>query len=110
MKKENYLENIPIKNESISYTADENGVVTLEIKNKGILNALCQLILKKPKISYIHLDELGSFAWECADGTKDILTIGKDVKEKFGEKCEPLYERLAQFFKIVESYGFVKFK
>lgn len=112
MKKEtgNYLEKIPCQNESINWTVDKKGIVTLEIENKGIFNKLAQKLLKKPKITYIHLDELGSFSWQMADGEKDILAIGKDVKEKFGEKSEPLYERLAKFFQIVESYGFIKFK
>ncbi len=112
MKKEtgNYLEKIPFRNESINWTKNENGIVTLEIENKGIFNKLAQKLLKKPKITYIHLDELGSFSWQMTDGEKDILAIGKDVKEKFGEKAEPLYERLAKFFQIVHSYGFIKFK
>ena len=112
MKKEsgNYLEKIPSRNESINWTVDEKGIVTLEIENKGVFNKLAQKLLKKPKITYIHLDELGSFSWQMADGEKDILAIGNDVKEKFGETAEPLYERLAKFFQIVHSYGFIKFK
>ena len=42
------------------------------------------------------------------DGEKDIVKIGEIVKEHFGEKAEPLYERLATFFKILDSYSFVK--
>ncbi len=112
MKKEseNYLEKIPFRNDKISWTVDEKGIVTLEIENKGMFNRLAQKFLKKPKITYIHLDELGSFSWQMTDGEKDILAIGNNVKEKFGEKAEPLYERLAKFFQIVHSYGFIKFK
>ena len=66
-----------------------------------------KLLAKKPKISYIHLDEFGSFVWRQIDGERDIIKIGEAVKEHFGEKAEPLYERLAQYFKILESYGFV---
>lgn len=109
-KKENYLERIPLKNEKLGWKAEENGLVTLEITNKGIFNKIAQKFFKKPKISYVHLDELGSFVWPLIDGEKDIIKIGEEVKEHFGEKAEPLYERLAKFFQILESYGFVKFK
>ncbi len=107
-KTENLLEFVPIRN--IERFSEENGVITLEIENKGFFNRLAQKLFKKPKISYIHLDEMGSFVWPLIDGERNITDIGVFVKEHFGEKAEPLYERLAKYFKILESYGFVKFK
>ena len=109
-KSENLLEKIPVKNEKIGWSADENGIVTLEIENKGAMNRIAQKLFKKPKISYVHLDELGSFVWPLLDGEKDITALGVIVKEKFGEKAEPLYPRLAKYFQILESYGFVTLK
>lgn len=107
-EKENYLEKVPVKNPEIGWKADEEGKVTLEIENKGIFNRLFQVILKKPKISFIHLDETGSFVWPLIDGEKDIVEIGKFVEEHFGEKANPLYDRLSQYFQILDSYGFIK--
>lgn len=104
---QNYLLFIPSKSEKISYSADECGIVTLEKENLGFVNKLAQKIFKKPKISFIHLDEFGSFVWLLIDGVTDIETIGKSVHERFGEKAEPLYPRLAKYFQILESYGFV---
>ncbi len=109
-KKENYLEKIPVRNDSLGWKADDEGVVTLEITNKGFFNKIAQRFFKKPKISYVHLDETGSFVWPLIDGEKDILKIGEEVEAHFGEKANPLYERLAKFFQILESYGFIKFK
>ena len=109
-KSENLLEKIPVKNEKIGWSADENGIVTLEIENKGVFNRVFQVLFKKPKITYIHLDENGSFVWPLIDGERDIIAIGKEVKEHFGEKAFPLYERLSQFFKILKSYGFITWK
>ena len=106
--KENYLEKIPVKNPVINWKTDEEGKVTLEIENKGIFNRIFQVILKKPKISFIHLDEMGSFVWPLIDGEKNIIAIGKFVEEHFGEKANPLYDRLSQYFQILDSYGFIK--
>ena len=78
MKKENYLEKVPKKNESIGWS-EKDGIVTLEIENKGIVNRIFQKLLKKPKISYVHLDEVGSFVWPLVDGEKDIIELGKAV-------------------------------
>jgi len=106
--KENYLEKIPQKNPNINWSVNGEGV-TLEIENKGAFNRIAQKLFKKPKISYIHLDETGSFIWPLIDGKTDIIALGESVKQHFGDKAEPLYERLSKYIKILESYGFIKF-
>ena len=53
---------------------------------------------------------MGSFVWPLLDGEKDIVAIGVLVKEHFGEEAEPLYERLAKYFQILDSYSFVEWK
>ncbi len=108
-KTENYLLKKPMRNEKYKWTSDEKGIVTLEIENKGFFNKLCQKFFKKPPVSYVHLDEMGSFVWPIIDGKMDIVRIGEIVDEHFGEKAYPLYERLAKYFQILESYGFVSF-
>lgn len=109
-KIENFLEVVPVKNPEINFTTDDNGIVTLEIENKGLMNRVFQKLLKKPKITYIHMEELGSFVWQIIDGESDILALGEKVKEKFQDKAEPLYERLSQYVKILESYKFITLK
>lgn len=104
---DNYLEKKPVRNPDINWTTDNNGMVTLEIENKGIANRIAQVLIKKPKISYIHLDEMGSFIWPLIDGERTITDISVFVSEHFGEKANPLYERLAKFVTILESYRFV---
>ncbi|MBE6701517.1 MAG: PqqD family protein [Ruminococcaceae bacterium] len=104
--RENYLDNIPVKNESLS-SSEEEGVVTLEIENKGLFNHIAQKLFKKPKVSYVHLDELGSFIWKQIDGKRDVTAIAELVDEKFGEKAHPLYERLSQYISILNSYNFI---
>ena len=83
-QQENYLERKPKRHEAIAWAKDEKGIVT-----------------------HIHLDEMGSFVWPIMDGEKDIIAIGKEVEEQFGEKANPLYERLAKFFQVLDSYHFI---
>ena len=107
---ENYIDKIPMHKDGLNWSIDENSRVILEVENKGIANKILQVILKKPKVSFIHLDDMGSFIWQKIDSRKNIFAIGKDVKKFFGDKAEPLYERLMQYFQILESYGFIEFK
>lgn len=108
-KSDNFLERKPLRTEGIEWKKDSEGKITLEIQNKGFFNRLAQKFFKKPPVSYVHLDELGSFVWPLADGNLTIVEIGEMVEEAFGEKSHPLYERLAKYFKILESYGFIKY-
>ncbi len=107
---ENYLEKIPVQKDGLNWSVDESGAVTLEIENRGLANKLFQFILKKPKVSYIHLDEMGNFIWPLIDGEKNVYQLGTLVKEHFGEKAEPLYERLAQYFHTLEAYNLIDWK
>ncbi len=104
----NFLEFMPERNPDIVWSADDGGNVTLEIENKGLFNKIAQKVFKKPKISYVHLDETGSFVWPLIDGKTTVFVIGEAVRERFGSNAEPLYERLSKYFKILESYGFIK--
>ncbi len=108
--KENLLDKIPVTNPDINFKTEDNGLITLEIENKGAFNRIAQKLLKKPKVSYIHLDEMGSFIWSIIDGYSSITALGKKVKEHFGDAAEPLYERLAKYCKILESYQFIELK
>jgi len=107
---ENYLEKVPCRSSYIKWSQSEDGKVTLEIENTGFFNRLAQKFFNKPKVSYVHLDAIGSLLWPLIDGEKDIFTLGEALKENLGEECEPLYERLAKFFQILDSYNFITFK
>ena len=107
---QNYLEKIPVRPEKIKWSVDEEGIVTLDIENTGFFNSVAQKIFKKPRVSHVHLDEMGSFVWPLLDGEKNIIELGKLVEEEFGEKANPLYERLAKYFQILSSYDFIEWK
>lgn len=103
---ENYLERKPMRNEGLGWSA-EGDTITLEIENKGVFNRIAQKLFKKPKITYVHLDEMGSFIWPIIDGSKTIMDLGKDVEERFGDEAKPIYERLAKYMMILDSYHFI---
>lgn len=107
--KENYLEKIPRHKQGLNWSQDENGIVTLEMQNRGVANRVAQKLFKKPRVSFIHLEEFGSFVWLSIDGKRNILAIGELVKSQFGEKAEPLYERLATYIKTLQTNGFITF-
>lgn len=108
--KENYLEKKPMKKQGLGWNKEKSGEILLEIQNKGIFNRIAQKLIKKPPVTYVHLDAMGSFIWPLIDGNRTIAEIGKEVHENFADDAEPLYERLAQYFKILENYNFIEFQ
>lgn len=104
----NYLEFIPIPGKELKYEIVD-GKVTIFKENTGFFNFLAQKLLKKPRVSQIHLDEMGNFIWPLMDGKNTIQDIALKIKEEYGEKAEPLYNRVVQYFKTLVSYGFVEY-
>ena len=85
----------------------EDGMVELAMEHKGMFAAIAHKVFKRPKVSYIKLDELGSFVWQELEASHDIKTVSEAVHSHFGEKAEPLLPRLGQFFNLLERYGFI---
>ena len=106
----NYLDYIPVHSEKYSYSISDGGNVTIYMENKGSFNKVAQTLFNKPKVSQIHLDEMGNFIWPLMDGKRTVYDISQLVKEEFGEKAEPLYNRLVQYVRNLESYGFIKLR
>ena len=65
--------------------------------------------LKKPYFK-IKLDHVGSFIWEHCDGSLRVKEIAKNLKDKFGEDVEPLYDRLALFLQSLEKNHLIFYK
>ncbi len=107
---ENYLEKIPTPNSVIKWENTADNKVDLLIENVGFFNRVAQKFFGKPKITYVHLDDMGSFIWQHMDGKKNIIEIGKEVDIFFGDAAKPLYERLAKYFQILDSYKFIEWK
>ena len=107
---QNYLEKIPCPAQHLEWSADEEKMVTLFIENTGFFNTLAQKLFKKPRVSQVHLDKMGSFIWPLMDGEKDIIKLGVLVETEFGDEANPLSERLAKFFQILDSYKFISWK
>ena len=105
----NLLHLVPIQNSKCE--TREDGLVVL-LKPKFANTLLVKYLLPRMKQPYykINLDEIGSFFWLNCDGTKTVKEIAELHKNNFGEKVEPLYERIAHFISNLEKNRFIKLK
>ncbi len=105
---ENYLERIPYRTLE-TWSADENGIVTLEKENTGVCNRIFQKLFRKPKISYVHLEKSGSYLWKQMDGTLTIAQLSEKADEDLGHEENRVYG-VAEYMRILESYHFIAFR
>lgn len=104
---ENYLDYIPKRNDRFPWSEKENNRAEIKVKNRGLFNRIVQLICRRPKYSYIELDDFGSFVWKQIDGEKSIYDIALLMGEEFGKEAEPLFERAVQFFHVLRKNSFI---
>lgn len=108
-KKENYLDFIPVVNGQNTWDRGEDGVVTIHMVNRGFYNTLAQKLFHTPRVSHIKLDEYGSFLWMRIDGVKTVSQLALELKEAYGERAEPLYDRLVKYMQILHNNRFILF-
>lgn len=109
-KKENYLDYIPRHNALFPWQENREGMIEIQMKNRGLFNKAAQILFKKPAVSLISLDSFGSFVWKEIDGKQTIYEIGIRVKEEFKEAAEPLYDRLSAFMKTLHNQKFIVYE
>jgi len=105
----NLLDLIPVRN--IKWEKKEDGLIIL-LKPKFGLAFLKKYVLPRLKKPYfkIKLDPVGSFIWEHCDGSLRVKEVAKNLKDKFGEEVEPLYDRLALFLQSLEKNHLIFYK
>jgi len=66
-------------------------------------------LVKKPYTSDIELDELGSATWQFINGENTVYEIGKKLVAEFGDKCEPVNDRLIMYLRHLNKKGWIAF-
>ncbi len=90
--------------DKLEYEVDKNGIVTMLMKqDHRIQRVFRKLGFKIPEYKKITMDEYGSCVFLQIDGSKTIREIGKSLEETYGDKVEPLYERLLLFVSHLEQ-------
>lgn len=105
----NYLELTPTR--LYEYEIESSGKVSVfvpKFKNKLLVNFLVPK-LKSPYIK-AKLDDFGSLTWLEMDGNKKVADISQALTNKFGDKVQPVNERLTKFLTQLYKYNFIAFK
>ncbi len=104
----NMLELVPER--LVDHEEDDGDVITLlspRFKSR-LMKKLLESRLKN-RFLKVKLDEIGSSVWLLCDGHRSIGEIGEMMRERFGDKIEPCYDRLSVFFSQLEISRFIRY-
>lgn len=86
------------KSGKIKYEVDRVGTVTVLLaQDHPIQRLFRRLRLRIPQYKRIKLDTLGSFVFIRLDGRLSVKALGELVEAEFGDKAQPIYQRLLTF-------------
>ncbi len=84
----NFMDYVPRRNRNYQYEVDKDGKVTILVKWTGPYHKIATVLFKKPEVSRIDLDEIGSWVWLAMDGLPR--------RGEAGRKARPVPEDPAQ--------------
>jgi len=95
----------------VNWETGDNGLIILlrpKFRNKLLTKYLVPR-LKHPNYK-INLDEFGSFVWQRCNGTSNVFEIAEELRTKFSNQIEPVYERLGSFIQQLERYKLIRYE
>ncbi|HIH98446.1 MAG TPA: PqqD family protein [Thermoplasmata archaeon] len=102
-KEKNLLELVPQKTKEFK---EDGGRIVIFYPKYHI-----KFIAKKVKNPHyeIKLDNFGSFVWKQIDGNRNVEEIANKLKEIFGEKVEPVNNRVSLFIQQLVRRDLIRF-
>ena len=105
----NLLDMTPVR--QVEWEEDESGVVTLvrrrpRVRGPRSMGRWVSFMLAPPRI---RLDEVGSFAWLRMSGSIDVGDLAALVREEFGDRVEPVNQRLGHLVRLLKRERFVSY-
>jgi len=90
---------------------EENGTVTVLIPRFGAgrVGSVLERLLRSAPIT-LHLDEMGTAVWRLCDGRRSVYEIGDCLKTEFGDRIDPVYERLGAFLHQMRRAGIIEWR
>ncbi|GAA0115389.1 PqqD family protein [Clostridium senegalense] len=121
-EQDNFLRYIPVIKHK-DYKIKDDIVYLIFYHNKLAERFLRKINKKRPAISDIKFDKIGSNVWMNIDGRKNVYDLGKCLLEMpilkkeyenttekdYINGCHPIYQRLIMFLRYVSKKGWISF-
>ena len=106
----NYFEAVPVRKEDRPWRLKKDGMVEIDMENKGFYHFIAQKLFKKPRVSHIALDEYGSVVWQNIDGKNSVMDIIHVMENSFPKEKDRMLDRVVTYMATLQSNGFITLK
>ena len=106
----NYMENVPVHSENRPWRETDDGMVEVDMENKGFYHSIAQKFFNKPRVSHIALDKYGSVVWRNIDGKNNVMDIVHIMENAFPEEKDRMLDRVVTYMAILQNNGFISMK
>lgn len=103
----NYFENIPVPREDHPWRTKKDGMVEVDMENKGFYHSIAQKFFHKPRVSHIALDKYGSAVWKSMDGKNSVMDIVHIMENSFPEEKDRMLDRVVTFMATLQRNRFI---
>lgn len=106
----NYMESIPVHSKDRLWRLKEDGIVEIDMENKGFYHYIAQKFFNKPRVSHISLDEHGSILWQSINGKNNVMDIVHIMERKFPSEKDRMLDRVITYLATLQNNKFIYMK
>ncbi len=103
----NYFDSVPVRSADRPWRVKDDGLVEVDMENKGFYHSIAQKLFKKPRISHIALDKHGSAVWKSIDGANTVMDIIRVMEREFPKEKDRMLDRVVTYLATLQTNGFI---
>lgn len=104
---QNYMDAVLIPNPERTWHEREDGIIVIDMENKGFYHRIAQRFFHRPKVSHIALDAHGTAVWKALDGNHSVYDIIQQMKQEFPGEEDRMLDRVITFLHTLQVNHFV---
>ena len=106
----NYFESVPVRREDHPWRLKEDGMVEVDMENKGFYHWMAQKFFHKPRVSHIALEKDGSVVWQNLDGKNTVMDIIHIMEQAFPNEKDRMLDRVVTYMATLQRNRFISMK
>lgn len=105
---QNYMDSVPVQRSDRPWRIKEDGMVEIDMENKGFYHTIAQKFFGKPRVSHIALDEYGSAVWQNIDGKNTVYDIVRIMENRFPKERDRMLDRVVTYMAVLQNNSFIR--
>lgn len=85
----------------------KDGMIVLDMVNKGLFHKIAQKFFRKPKVSHIALDKYGTKLWLALDGQRTVYHVVTAMEQAFPDETDRMLDRVVSFLRTLQIHHFI---